>query len=206
MLNVTEFAKAVESHDLRQVHAGILEIEAQTANKGEPLNVLSHVERAFRGRFLDDEEIARQQHSFLIGYYQKHPEIFTPNARKFLDFVSLTKGSRIYVVELNVPHVEEGPYKWVSDIDIVSYYPLPNTTNILNGLAAGVATITPFSEPKEKGNAHERYWSTHSLTEVRTPENLRITDIKARKRIHGTGYSISNPDVLPSHLKKAFRM
>ncbi len=164
-------------------------------HKNEPLSIVPNLERELRRFYLDDEQLSKKAHEFLQEYAKRNSQILTPKARKVIDHLKNAGDLRLYMTELNIPDFQEGPKKHVTRIDMVSFYNMQITMSILEQLVRKPSEIQPFSSPHKKGNIENRYWVTHSLTSNQLPHKQEITDIKVRKRIHGTGYQFSEQQI-----------
>jgi hypothetical protein len=191
----------------------IIETEEQkydSLHKNKPLSLVPNLERELRRFYLDDEQLSKKAHIFLEQYAKRNPHILTSPAQIITSYLRTNKGLRLYITELNVPDLQEGPGKHVTRIDMVSFYNMQITMGILEEIIRKPSGIQAFSRPHKKGNIENRYWVAHSLTNCNLPDKQEITDIKVRKRIHGTGYQLSEQQISElerlgfSHLLDAF--
>ncbi len=111
-----------------------------------------------------------------------------------MDILGFSANLPIYITELNVPQTE-GIHNHITDIDLISFYPINKTIQILEEVIRMPLGLTPFSHPHMKCQIEHRYWSSHSITKRNTPEGTKLTDIKLRKRIHGHGSSLSLKEI-----------
>jgi len=158
-----------------------------------PLTQVSRAEGRFRGLLLDYEALAREAHQFFMGYANRHPEILTEQARETLQWVDyLNNGGkgRFHLVELGVPKKLGGIGEHRVEIDVVSFYDIKNTMNLL-GQYVSPNNILSFHRPIRKGPLGSEYWSTRSVNRVQKTNKVEETNVKVRKRIHGTGYSLT---------------
>ena len=188
---------------LRAVYATALEEEATCSElcKGKPLYHAARVEKHFRRLFLDNEELADLSNEFFLGYAQRNPHILTPEARRVVKILAenhKNHSPRIYVVELDVPDTGNIA-KHLVDMDLVSFLDIQRTQGFLEQRIQRPSGIAPFSHRHQKGNLDSRYWVMHSVTRKRDDYKEEITDIKLRKRVHGTGHQLSEGQIADFH-------
>jgi hypothetical protein len=179
-------------------------------HKNKPLSLVPNLERELRRFYLDDEQLSKKAHEFLQQYARRNSQILTTKAKTVIDYLRANKNLRLYITELNIPNLKEGPGKHVTRIDMVSFYNMQVTMSLLEQVVRKPSGIQAFSRPHKKGNIENRYWVAHSLTLNQLQDKQEITDIKVRKRIHGTGYQFSKQQISElkrlgfSHLLDAF--
>ena len=158
-----------------------------------PLTQVSRAEGRFRGLLLDYEALAREAHQFFMGYANRHPEILTEQAREtlhWIDYLNNGGKGKIHLVELGVPRRREGIGRHRVEIDVVSFYEIKNTMNLLEQFIVP-NNILPFHRRLKKGLPGSEYWSTRSVNCVQKENKVEETNVKVRSRVHGTGSSLT---------------